>query len=151
MKALCCLGLAGLALLWQNGSAFLTAIEAKTWPTAPGRIEFVHVVTQPRANRDDHDTYLVVAGYTYDVGGARHKGDRLDFRDPLKHEWLAAQQVVLDYPRGEPIAVHYNPRNPEVAIVNVELWGENWVMFGLGLFFTALGIAAAVMLWRARA
>ncbi|MGS0725048.1 DUF3592 domain-containing protein [Shewanella sp. 0m-11] len=89
------------------------------WPTAKGvvvncwSIERYH----ERSSADSH--YEVAIEYFYAVDGKiYHKSNKTDITGAIPGYSLEeAEALVTEFPRGKKIQVHYNPSNPDTAVI----------------------------------
>ncbi len=110
------------------------AIAAMFWPTTEGRVVSSEVV-ESQSGRGTTLIPLVV--YTYDVGGATYRGNRIYYssnpkdRDP----GVNAERTIAAFPADSLVKVYYDPSEPQRSVLRP---GVNWFsMFWLA-FATAL-------------
>ena len=121
------------------------AARSYNWPHASGTI--ISSVARSKLMRGRHGEFITRwpdVQYEYVVGNRRFVGDRIMFahRGFSKSE---TQRLVETYPVNKIIAVYFDPRNPNSAVLEPGIW---W------LFFPILGFAIVlmiVMLWIAYA
>lgn len=138
----------GQIIFWQGLSGIVTAWEARSWAVVPGVVESVEVI-KSESEDSSEQTFEPVVTYSYDVAGAHYFADRVDLRDPVKHQAVSAQEVTMNYRKGQKVTVHYDPKNPRSAILEPGASVENWVYVGFGSLLTILGVFAAHALWQA--
>lgn len=148
MLGMCVAGIVGVMMIWQGLTGIITAWEARSWPVTPGIVESVEVITT-EGGEDGDTTYEPVVTYSYTVAGSRYVADRVDVRDPVKHQLVSAQDVTRNYRKGNPVSVYYNPKNPASALLEPGASKENWIYAFFGSMLTILGGFAAHALWRA--
>ena len=87
------------------------------WPTTSGR------VTQSRIEVREHRTqptdYVDFIEYEYSVNGRMYRGRTVDLRIRNVHDRAAMQAFVSSYPVGRQVPVHYDPQNPNDALLVV--------------------------------
>jgi len=89
----------------------------RTWPAVMGW------VVRSQAQQVATDTgyvYRADIAYDYTVGARKYTGQRVRFAEPgygPKAQRDAALLTVQHYPVGQPMAVYYDPRHPEHAVL----------------------------------
>ena len=89
--------------------------ESPTWPTATG------VITTSRVDEhhqyDEATEYRVGMTYEYFVDDQQYVSDNFDFWASMFTRRSQAQDIVGQYPSGTSVIVHYDPDNPENAVL----------------------------------
>ena len=111
------------------------------WPHVTGRI--ISSVAQSKLMKGRHGEYIVHwpdVRYGYVVGDRRFVSDRIMFthRGFSKSE---TQRLVDVYPVDKIIAVYFDPRNPDSAVLEPGIW---WLFIPILAFAIFL---AALMVW----
>ncbi len=83
--------------------------------------------------------------YDYSVGDTRYHGTRLSFNKVHLAVEDAWRPVMDRYPVGKPVAVYYDPANPNFAILEPGLHGEVHDTFILAIVI--IGLFVAAFLW----
>ncbi|MBM3530030.1 MAG: DUF3592 domain-containing protein [Alphaproteobacteria bacterium] len=104
---------AGLVLAGRQ--SIRRVADSEQWPSVKGFVveSVVHAFNDGRRQR-----FLPVVRYHYDVDGRRHEGQRIawgvgeGFR-----KYTAARRLLDRYRAFSHIAVHYDPRRPDVAVL----------------------------------
>ena len=131
----------GLVLLWIGGRYCLTEYEAGRWPTTPGIVTGSEVRVDTAGRRFSRPEVL----YAYEVSGERHYSDRVTYTwVGIKDRKPTPEDVVATYPEGSRVTVHYNPDNPDEAVLEPDHFIPGLVVFGFGGFF----LAGAVLAYR---
>jgi hypothetical protein len=137
-------GLMVLGLLW---GARRQAAEASGWPVTGGHIvssTVEHYRTRVGGARSGTLTtfYEPVVEYSYRVNAREYHSTQLSFGGKAAGGEQAAQTKAAQYPPGTDVVVHYDPKNPSNAVLDVKVaYATPWlvialVFFGLALFFS---------------
>lgn len=125
-------------LVWSIAKQWQASSYAQTTGT------ITHAGVKRTSGRNSHDVPDV--HYAYEVVGQRYENDRLRYDSDLAD----TQQTVAKYPLQSNVTVHYNPRSPGDAVLEV---GVNPVgILGAALMLTpfnaaALGFAGWLWMW----
>ena len=128
------LGLIGAA--WRS-TQLVEGLFSQNWPATPG------VITESGIsityNSDGDPSYKVDIAYDYVVAGVGYVGERISaagtFSSSNRH---SAEQVMLQYRKGDEVLVAYNPRNPARAVLIPGTQGVTWQgVVGFGAFAVA--------------
>jgi Protein of unknown function (DUF3592) len=136
----------GPFIVWQNFSDIFTAVAAKSWPSTEGTITSSKILMSK--GRTMFTTYAPVLKYSYEVGGKSYSGHRIDYGDASRIDSKDAMAVGLHYHEGAAVKVHYNPKSPVVAVLEPGTTRDNWVLLGLGIVITGVGVFAGCGMWR---
>ena len=52
------------------------------------------------------------------------------------------------YPEGTDVEVHYDPDQPETAVLEVGIKGSNWMVLLFGLALSGSGVVGALFAWK---
>lgn len=125
------------------------AREISNWPTVSGKIVSAdairHTWTTRRGRR--RESLKADIHYTYTVGGTTHKSDRVFYSDynQAGMESLAREQLGK-YKVGNDVVVHYRPKDPSFAVLEVGMNLNDYVPLGAGLIAALLtGILALLV------
>lgn len=143
----------GLSILWFLFlKPFLEGTAAKSWPTAEGTV--ISAYTEERRSskigdtRRDLDMSKDVVVYRYTVNNKDYKGARIG----VFTDWSVTAGLRPDrlrrYPEGATPLVHYNPQNPERAVLEPGMGPDRFIpytLLGLGGFFTMVGFASVIL------
>lgn len=105
-------GLGGVFALKSLGFS-REARACSRWPTVPGWVVRAQVKRQAADDGDRFSDLQVL--YTYRVNNREYRGTRL-YAAGTGHARIA-EETVEKYRTGADVAVHYNPANPAVAIL----------------------------------
>lgn len=159
---LAALGLLGLLLSGFGVSFIADGLQARSWPVVDGRVVSTTVrVDMPTGNsgatreaREAHWRYYPSITYRWVVDGRPHTGSRyqLGTTHPKLRQREEAQAAAARYPVGSTVRVHYNPANPDQAVLETAPSVGIYVplLFGLVLIAaTGFGILRARRVRRA--
>jgi hypothetical protein len=137
-------GVMVLALLW---GARRQVAEASGWQQTAGRI-VSSTVEHYRQRVGGARTgslatfYEAVVEYDYSVSGRDYHSTRLSFGGKTAGSQQRAEAAAARYPEGSQVMVHYDPKNPSNAVLEVRVaQGVMWIIvavvfFGLAIFFS---------------
>ncbi len=116
---------------------------SKLWPSTQGVITHAALAgSRPSAGKI---SYSADIQFAYEVDGRKYASNRIGVEvgpgathssDPSN-----ARELVRRYPTGKTVAVHYNPDNPAIGILQPGVTGVTWRIIGIGgafIFFGAL-------------
>lgn len=135
----------GVYFLFTTLLSFYDVMRMASWPQVQGTLITASLHS---STSDNTTTYSATAQYRYRVGGMDYSGDRVaihgggdnigDFQHKL------GSQLELMYLNRQPVAVYYNPSDPNDAILNRDL---RWAMIGFkAIFIVAFGGAGLAMI-----
>jgi len=144
-------GLAGALTSWIYWGTRAEARRARRWPSTQGSIvhsrveSFLVLSGTPGATDQRVRMYRPFVEYQYAVEGRQYHGARLAFgADTFGPEEGAARRVAL-HPEGSAVTVHYDPKHPSNAVLDVRI-AHNAVTvvliaasFLLAVYFTHVG------------
>jgi hypothetical protein len=123
---------------------------ALRWPSVEGEIASTRLVH--RYDNEDGPTDYQYVAYRYEVGDKPYRNDRVRFGpqvapssivpgvDPEPNNPNAAAALARQYPRGTPVRVYYNPRNPADSVLHRSPSFQVWVILGGTLLFGWLAL-----------
>ena len=140
-------GLAGSMTLLILGGNVRQAAAATRWPQTSGRIvssgtESYRSFVGSGGSRTLVTFYKPVVEYSYRVEGRDYHSTQLSFGGEVAGSKALAEERAARYSAGDPVGVHYDPRNPSLAVIEVgTAYAHLWLMlalafFGLALFFS---------------
>jgi hypothetical protein len=137
---------------------------AQDWPTTIGTVtnakveqgRGVRVRLPGQLFRRRIEVFKPVINYTYQVAGqfyqsAKYKNGYITHQG----EWVTvlpktAEKIVAQHPPGQPVTVTYNPEQPALAYLVIDLSViRPWIFRGIG--FLAFAVAALLIILQARA
>jgi len=120
--------LLGVTALMFGARIALEGWQAKSWPEAKGRI-VLSKVTELRTSKNIRVARLCVTlDYLYMVGQKIYEGHRLNSGWRCFASENRVRQIMERYPVGKAVTVRYNPKNPEISMLEP---GLNWTAFML--------------------
>ena len=136
MFMLCFAG-AGLVTIAISAWQWIRVSEAKDWPTTTGTV----ITSYVDSYVDDGDLmYEAEVVYNYTVGRTEYSSSRVIFFDYSSSSPNHATTICEKYPPGAIVPVYYNPNNPASAVLEPRTTFFVWIVFGMGLVFTAIGL-----------
>jgi hypothetical protein len=143
-------GLCGMWTLFMLWTAQRQAAQAKAWPIATGRIvssrteSYRKLVGSPAR----HVTfYQAVVEYSYQANGRDYHSTRLSFGAEQSGSQELAEAKAARYTKGSDVTVHYDPKNPSNAVLEVKV-ALNWLLALITLAFLGLALQfSGVHLW----
>jgi hypothetical protein len=137
-------GVMVLALLWASRRE---AAQASAWPQIAGRIvssSVEHYRQRVGGARTGTLTtfYEAVVEYAYSVNGRDYHGTRLSFGARAAGSQAFAEAQAARYPEGSQVMVHYDPKNPSNAVLDLKIaYGVPFIVvalvfLGLAVFFS---------------
>jgi hypothetical protein len=101
----------------------------------------------PGAGPTGEDTiYEAEVTYTYTVDGRPYRSQRIAFGHTSGRDESAIARALERYRQGREVLVYYDPRNPQLAVLEPSTSGVNKEWFLMGLAF--LGLAAmSLLIW----
>lgn len=128
--------LAGLRLLVD----LPRAMASRRWPAVPGELQSAAVKERRHRGRNgDSYSYSVMARYSYQVDGVRYDGHRIRLVEDGWNDRFRAAMAAKDLQRRTALAVHHDPADPSMAVLQVGVPRNLMLEIGIGLVFTLVG------------
>jgi Protein of unknown function (DUF3592) len=136
---------AGLYILGDTAAILFQAEVSQAWPTTRASVQTVRP--------SGFGSRGIEAQYSYRVAGIAYGGTAVD----LPH--LSAGQLYDAARLGQSISVHYNPRSPEISVLDPgftwtsalwSLWGLLYLAGGIAGLWVSVGLEARVRRGRLR-
>ena len=131
--------LGGLAAVVLGLNEWRNAQASMAWPPAPGRM--LVIKTKEKSDGEGGASYFPDVLYEYDVFGRSYTGNRIAFgleiSFPTKSMALGS---VSQYGVGYVVMVHYDPKHPDVSVLE-QRCQNLWASISIGLLFAAIGSA----------
>jgi hypothetical protein len=134
--------LEGESLAWKAAMLFPLALyflafrnvrrslSSRRWPAARGEITAAKIEEKTETDEDgDTSTrYEARVRYEYAVNGQRYEGDRITFGYEAGGSRSDHEKVLARYVPGQAVEVLYNPRKPQLAVLETktEWWNFSW-------------------------
>jgi hypothetical protein len=131
---------AGIALFALCLPRSFREMGSASWPATTGTIiktNLVHTVAR------HNDGYVPGLQYRYEVDGRVYVGTRIDFHtQDSVHAKESAESWLYKYSRGSTVRVYYDPKNPNITILEPGIKPEQRWLFYLGLAYI-IGMSVA--------
>lgn len=134
------LGLFALAIVQQR-----KANATKAWPTANGVVLSSRLESHYSHDSDGGSsiTYSPEVEYSYTVDGVMHIAHQLAV-GKANYDHFVASRKLAPYPQGTEVTVHYDPTNPNNAVLETKSAG-GVILLTIGFIFTGLGMAVLLV------
>jgi hypothetical protein len=126
--------LAGIFLGFYALFCVYKGYESQKWPTTDGRIIYSRVVGSTRIIGRKASIK-----YEYVVDGKRYISSLISYTWKSV-DYQAFMQILQEYPESEDVIVHYNPRDPQEAVLKTDIARHIFWLF----LFSALVILIGV-------
>lgn len=129
-----------LILIWAVGLLRFRR-KRRTWQSTSGRI------LRSEVHDDGDNGYYPYVAYSYTVAGTRYEADRLALGVTMtkgNRDNPEIQQRLAAYPVGGQVTVHYNPRNPAKAVLEMQARANRGLLFSAILILLIVGIFSSV-------
>ena len=126
-------------LLYQMGT------ETLKWPTANGKITSSALgggrsSRGPSTSSSHSASYGANILYEFSVKGQKYFGVRVSYGDSSSSFKGHGQDVVDRYPVDRTVTVHYNPKNPKIAVLETGAPLIAYVVMGIGGFIALISL-----------
>lgn len=132
--------------VWHGFSVLLADSRAKAWPTTPGVITVLDVTA--KQGTKGGVTYEPVIKYRYGVGEKHFRNDRVDFGRHGTSSVEEAARFAARYQLEQEVPVHYDPTDPQSAVLEVGSHSSAWLDIAAGLGFTAIALFSCWSGWQ---
>jgi hypothetical protein len=130
---------AGVCLIVFGGYLRILSLRSRSWPVTTGVITDSYWRTRTKGYRKEKTRAEI--RYRYTVGGQIYRGDVISYGEMF----FASDEARLQrYPQGAAVEVHYDPRDPGLAVL------ESGAGKAPGLFILAGLAALGYGVWLAR-
>lgn len=122
---------------WQLGAQVKTA---ETWPTTQGEVISSSIGTEHSGTAgNSNTTFKAKIKYQYEAGGRTRQHHKLCIGGQLQVSWRSkAEEYCRRYSVGQQVTVHYNPKNPADAVLEVRE-ETSWLYLAGGVVFIVVG------------
>jgi hypothetical protein len=120
------------------------------WPSTEGEIISRYLVGQ-KFKEYDGDFFMNIDGYIryqYFVEDIRYTSNAINSIKTPRYPY----DIAIQYPEGKDVVVHYNPKNPSIAVLEPGfIWTLDafdvfsFLLFTAGLYFISLGFSIKTM------
>lgn len=122
------------------------------WPIAEAvvsKVEMTSQTTRDTRRQSSTTTYHANLTFRYAVNGREYTTDQVRWGQTLgSGDPTEAVVLALSYPEGRRVRVHYNPSQPDEAVVKPGLTGSAFLLPGAALAFLLFLGPACFMIWR---
>lgn len=99
--------------------------DSREWPTTQGQITSSRIVqiSESDSHKGGYSSglssykYEVRLSYSYQVDGQPYSGKRLRIRSHAYSNEKHARRELANYPVGQQVEVHYNPKEPQSSVL----------------------------------
>lgn len=131
-------------IVWASGAIFEHMEASKTFQQTTARV----IASGSHTVRTKHDGVKRVKHqdldliYEYNVDGNRYTSSLVDFGENIRPTKLSVNHLLSKYPEGANVPVHYDPSNPDRAILQLAWPAENLltILMGAAFGFLFLGL-----------
>lgn len=141
----------GVAILTLGVSTLLRSADTANWPTTNGVVinsTYEKQVAGSNNHYPDGYIYWPRVTYEYEVSGRTYSSSRISTAD-WSMSYGAVQQVLSQYTIGTKIKAHYDPNDPNEAVLQTSVGTNTYIPTILGLGFTIIGVVGIVWVHRA--
>ena len=103
---------AGVCLVVFGGYLRILSLRSRNWPVATGVITDSYWRTKTKGARKEKVGAEI--RYRYAVGGQTYKGDVISYGDMF---FASDAGRLQRYPQGATVQVHYDPKDPALAVL----------------------------------
>jgi hypothetical protein len=102
-----------------------SVVETARWPTTPGTIVASNIASEAIGTYiGRYSSHLMYANrlhltYVYNVAGQQYTGSRWNALPPSSNQ--ASHAMLRKFPARRGVVVHYDPRDPEAAVIDTSL------------------------------
>ncbi len=147
------LSIGAFFVIWGKGQVDQSAA-SKAWPVVQGKITQSQVTSYRSTSHSKGRTrsttmYSPKVVYTYSVGGQSYSCDRIFSSDYSSSSAKRARKLVAKYRTGTTVDVHYDPDNPQEAVLEPGGNLMTYLPLGMGLLVSLVGLGLSLKsLWR---
>ncbi len=142
-------GILGAAFFVIGFSARRKARLSLLWPTANGKVVSTNMAQHVSVDSDTHQrsvSYQPIVNYEYQIDNTHFSGQRIAFGAD-SFDYNTAQKVLQRYPIDTDVQVHYDPNDPDSAVLETSASGGT-LFVAIGITFLAItGIAILVIIF----
>ncbi|MCA9954172.1 MAG: DUF3592 domain-containing protein [Anaerolineales bacterium] len=136
----------GVGISIWGWSVLQNARVSESWPATDGEI----LSSVVREDTDEDGTsYFGDVTYRYFVADVAYTSDNVSFGQ-YGGERDHAEEIVARYPAGSGVTVHYDPADPETAVLEPGVTWSSYFMLAMGALFTCIPIIVLPLTLRQR-
>ena len=131
----------GVLLGYSGAADWYAGVQSESWPTAPGTVLVSEVVRIPGHGRVGH-SYRGHVEYRYRIGTRTYLGDRVSFgREGVLGDGSEdSRRVVTRFPGAQDVQVHYDPSDPDRAVLDPGWTWSAMLRVATGLIIVLVGM-----------
>jgi hypothetical protein len=118
---------------WWGWTIVRNARASAEWPTAEGRISSSEI--EHSTDSEGDDDYTPRVSYTYQVNGLSYENFTIKFGETTYSSERTALEILARYPVGQAVSVHYDPTNPDRAVLEAGVTGGSYIVLSIGVIF----------------
>lgn len=136
----------GLILVGFGVYNIYQANASEKWPTTTGEIVSSDVkrhageASKPNRRGGQSTTYSPDILFEYDIEGETYTSSKVAFGGVSFNDRADAQRIVDNYPVGKQVTVYYNPKAPDIAVLEVGMSDTIWLLPIFGSIFAGIGL-----------
>lgn len=137
----------GIALGGWGWYQLNRAAASAAWPTVEGRILRSEVDVRRCACNPQMPNvakYGATIAYEYDVAGSRHVSRRVSLGYNATMSRYKSRDFSQQYAAGRKVRVHYDPADPDLAVLEAGQTRNAWIVPGMGFVLFVVGMFKAL-------
>ena len=134
----------GAIPLWMGLRSAWRGLTCSRWPTATG-VVLKAAISESEASRETYTFYLPKLSFSYQVEGRDYTTENLQFgRAEGSGDASEAALLMLRYPVGAKVPIHYHPSHPSLAVVRPGVHSDIVWYFVAGISFILFGVVVGL-------
>lgn len=118
-----------------------TAKESLEWPTVDGVVDSSKLETNYVHGDNPRTEFRALVKYHYSVAGKPYHSDNVLFGGSNSSTIIDEhQEIVLRYPPGKRVQVHYKPDQPELAVLEPGVFASTFSEVVIGVVIVVVGM-----------
>ncbi|MEK6936605.1 MAG: DUF3592 domain-containing protein [Nanoarchaeota archaeon] len=136
--------LVGSLLMYFTYSWILNGIESKNWPAVEGTILSSEFVSS--RNSDNKPSYSAEILYEYYIDNEKYLSNSITSSSGQSSSSSpgSAQRLVNEYTVPDKVKVYYNPKNPELSVLEPGFHPIDALPFSMGFVFALVGLIGVI-------
>lgn len=127
----------GIGLSIWGWSVLQDARVSESWPATDGEI----LSSTIRVDTDEDGTsYFGDVTFRYFVDDVAYTSDNVSFGQYGSSDRDHAEEIVARYPAGSGATVHYDPAEPETAVLEPGVTWSSYMLLGMGVLFICIPV-----------
>lgn len=129
----------GVALAAWGWTVLQNARASAEWPTAVGVITGAEL---DHSSDEDGDSWQPRVSYRYLAEDVQRTGVTIKFGENSYDSRRTAEEILARYPVGRPVAVYYDPADPETSVLEPGVTAGSYILLAVGSIFVVLSVIA---------